>query len=76
MRSPDLAGKLPEELLREFLGEGELVGDASFLCHELAGLEVAGPRDLSFVKGRAKLASAEARVQALREGMTFCASCP
>lgn len=44
--------------LRELLGEGELVGDADFLCRELRGLDEAGPEDLSFVKGRKQLAAA------------------
>lgn len=44
--------------LRALLGEGELVGDAEFALNELAGLEDAGPRDLSFVKGRKHLSAA------------------
>lgn len=48
-----------EELLR-LLGEGELKGDADFLCDQLRGLEDAGPRDLSFVKSRRHLAAGKA----------------
>ncbi len=44
----------------ELLGEGELAGDAGFLCRELRGLEDAGPSDLSFVKGRKQIAAARA----------------
>ncbi|MCP4205324.1 MAG: UDP-3-O-(3-hydroxymyristoyl)glucosamine N-acyltransferase [bacterium] len=44
--------------LRELLGEGELAGDAEFLCRELRGLDDAGPEDLSFVKGRKQVAAA------------------
>lgn len=46
--------------LRELLGEGDLIGDAAFLCEELAALDLAGPRDLSFVKGPKHLAAARA----------------
>ncbi|MFQ5528631.1 MAG: UDP-3-O-(3-hydroxymyristoyl)glucosamine N-acyltransferase [Thermoanaerobaculia bacterium] len=46
--------------LRDLLGDGELVGDADFLCRELRGLGEAGPADLSFVKGRKQMAAAQA----------------
>jgi UDP-3-O-[3-hydroxymyristoyl] glucosamine N-acyltransferase len=43
----------------ELLGEGKLIGDPEFVCRSLAMLEKAGPEELSFVRDRRHLASAQ-----------------